>query len=311
MSDDSTNILVLGDAIVDSYLDAQSVGISDEAPVAVLDWQQLTRCLGGCLNVAASLSALGCRVECVSLVGDDEAGEFVRQSCAELDYTGVFVSDGRPTIEKTRLMGDAVFLARWDVERTEPISSELRDEILAHIEARLPELNAVVVSDYAKGLINSHLARRLVELCDEQGVALIVDSKPVHLAAFAGAHLIKPNEREAVESVRLLGVDSEALDVGSAGSALAGWLKSPVLVTRGAGGMDLYDAQGSLSGHVDACKVEAVCSVSGAGDVVLATMACGLACGQDPLEAARQAARLTAVAIQRPGTCRIFKGDRP
>lgn len=301
------DMLVIGDAMVDAYLRTQPVGVSDEAPVAVLDYVAVQRTLGGMMNVAASCAACG-GVRVIGLIGEDEAGEFLREEAERLGMEAHWFSDGRPTIEKMRVLAgeQEAMLARIDVEMAQAVDEALARAMLDEVRRALPRCGAVLVSDYAKGTVTPEVARGLLAEAAEHGVPVIVDAKPQTMEWFRGAALFTPNEREARAFAALHGIECGSID--DLGAALARALDAAVLITRGAEGMTLFDRDGSPLAHCDAGAVKAV-STSGAGDVVVAAVGHAMGRGQTLVEAARFAATCAAKAVSRAGTCRIEADD--
>ncbi len=301
------DILLVGDAMVDAYLRTEPVGISDEAPVAVLDWVGVERTLGGMMNVAASCAACG-GTRIIGLVGDDDAGRFLREETERLGIEARWIEDGRCTIEKMRVLaGDQpAMLARLDVEDTTPVDERTSAEALNAAREQMTRCGAMVVSDYRKGLITAELARELLDAAAAAGLPVIVDAKPGSMGWFKGATVLTPNEREARQFARENDLDFGSVD--ELGRALATALDAAVLITRGADGMTLFDRSGGRLEHFDAGGQRPL-STSGAGDVVVAAIAAGLARGAGLVDAARSASQAAARAVAREGTCRIEPGD--
>lgn len=279
----SHSVLILGDAMIDEYLAASPVGISDEAPVAVLDWIRTRRTLGGMLNVAASLHALGMDVTAVALVGHDEAGQFAREECGRLGIRTQFFDDGRPTVLKTRVQSGADFLARIDTEQTHPMSRELRIQVQAFLAQAIPSASMVILSDYAKGFCTPELLGDLIQTSRRSGIALLVDGKPEMLAASRGAAWIKPNRYEALQLARRLNLSSlpEAPSVSQwrcFAAEASDALGLSVLLTLDADGMILHHEPTSRTHQISAA-LGSNSTFTGAGDVVLASLAHALLSG--------------------------------
>ncbi len=204
-------ILIVGDAMVDSYITTKPVGISDEAAVMVLDWVDNQRCLGGMLNVAASLKAIGLAVHTIGLRGEDDAGEFLVEETAQLGLQSEWIIDGRPTIEKARVVAGigspSDYLARIDTERKDPLIAGDEQQLIHMLENAIKSgVDAVVFSDYAKGLISDKVAQTAISFASSQSIPVIVDAKPTTYARYQGATLIKPNIYEAIKGAQRLGI---------------------------------------------------------------------------------------------------------
>lgn len=301
------DMLVIGDAMVDAYLHTTPAGVSDEAPVAVLDYVAVRRTPGGMMNVAASCAVCGA-VRVIGLIGDDESGNFLRTEAARLGIETHWFSDGRPTIEKMRVLAgeQEAMLARVDVEATEAVDEALTRAMLDQVERALPHCGTILVSDYAKGLVTADLAGGLLAAAREHGVPVIVDAKPQTMEWFRGATLFTPNEREAREFAAQHGFECSGID--DLGATLANALDAAVLITRSAEGMTLFDRGGSRLMHFEGGAARAA-STSGAGDVVVAAVGHALGRGQTLVEAVQFAGRCAARAVGRAGTCRLEPGD--
>lgn len=301
------DMLVIGDAMVDAYLRTEPVGVSDEAPVAVLDYVEVQRTLGGMMNVAASCAACG-GVRVIGLIGDDEGGAFLRAESERLGMETHWFSDGRPTIEKMRVLAGEheAMLARVDVEITDPVDETVARAMVDEVRRALPQCGAVLVSDYAKGALTATLARDVLTAAAQRGVPVIVDAKPQTMEWFRGAALFTPNEREARQFAARCGDECGGID--DLGAAVAKRLDAAVLITRGAGGMTLFDRSGTRLVHCDALVKQAV-STSGAGDVVVAAVGHALGAGRSLVDAVEFASACAARAVSREGTCRIEAGD--
>ena len=301
------DMLVIGDAMVDAYLRTQPVGVSDEAPVAVLDYVGVQRTLGGMMNVAASCAACG-GVRIIGLVGEDEAGEFLREQAERLGMEAHWFTDGRPTIEKMRVLAgeQEAMLARIDVEMAQAVDGPFAAQILTAATQAVAHCGVVLVSDYAKGTLSADLARGLLAEAAERAVPVIVDAKPETMKWYRGAALFTPNEREARQYAALRGFECGGID--DLGASLAQALDAAVLITRGAAGMTLIDRDGSRLAHCEAIADRAV-STSGAGDVVVAAVGHALGAGRSLTEAVEFAAACAAKSVSRAGTCRIEADD--
>jgi D-beta-D-heptose 7-phosphate kinase/D-beta-D-heptose 1-phosphate adenosyltransferase len=148
-------VLVLGDIMLDQFIWGSVRRISPEAPVPVVQVESETSMLGGAANVLHNLIALGGRASLGGLVGDDEAGRQVAELLDQLEVApdGVVVCDDRPTTVKTRVVAHSQQVVRVDRESKRPVARKDMDRLLRYVDAQLKEVDAVVVSDYAKGEI--------------------------------------------------------------------------------------------------------------------------------------------------------------
>jgi rfaE bifunctional protein kinase chain/domain len=284
------SILVVGDLMIDEWIWGTVSRISPEAPVPVVAVTDHSFTLGGAGNVANNLRSLGARVEFVGTVGEDAFAQDVRRMFAEqsVDVAGVFGVGDRPTTRKTRVVAHNQQVVRADWELAAPLRAEDRARIAAHVRARAPHVDAVILSDYAKGL-----------LCDEIVEAaracplVLADPKPQNLALFTGVTCVAPNVHEAAGASGVAIVDDASLE--RAGAELLRRLQCRyVVITRGEHGMSLFGAQGERFTIPSVART--VFDVSGAGDTVIAVLSLALAAGA-PIERAMQLANFAAGAV--------------
>ena len=301
-----TSIMVIGDMIADSYLEGRISRISREAPVLVLEHAGETIVPGGAANVVHNCSTLQGQVYAVGLIGDDFAGkELGRILAARGVYTaGLIMDDNRPTITKTRIMagGQATVrqqVVRIDRESKEPITAAVAAQALTYVEQCLPQVQAVILSDYGSGCITPAIRDFVIQWCRQQDLPCIVDSR-YDILAFQGATIIKQNEAEIAAA---LGYEKlEQGDIEQAGFALLKRLDArALLLTRGAQGMNLFESNQVMT-HIPVANVSEVYDVSGAGDTVVAVMALALSAGVPLTEAARLANIAAGVVVRKFGT---------
>jgi len=319
--------IIIGDAMVDTYLDCQPVGISDEAPVTVLDWRKTTRTFGGMLNTAKSLRTLGFDTHAFGIVNEnDEAGAFIDKQCKIQRIHQHWVSDHRPTTEKTRIGVNldkhaSEHIARIDVEHDNPldegIHAQLHNSLESILNAEHKEKTVVIISDYMKGTINKQLANWLVKNCNDNKIPILVDAKPKTLDWYAGANLLTPNEKEARAYLLWKGVptsDHSTNQLQNLAATLTNELHSNIILTVAEKGVYLAvhkknEHQPISVRHFEANTETPVLSTSGAGDVFIAMMALSVTRGESWEQGISQAQNMVASAISRRGTCAIEAGD--
>ena len=281
----SPKVLVVGDFMLDVYTYGDALRISPEAPVPVLKITRTEHSCGGAGSVAADLGVLGAAVVCVGIIGDDKNGETLKQMLAGAgsDVTGLLTVTEKPTISKQRLIGLAQHrhqqqLFRLDEECTEPLSEQCCNELLEAYKDKLQQADVVCLQDYNKGLLSSSLCGQMIELATQANKKVIVDpSLGGDYSKYAGATLITPNRQEASEAVEfeIKTVD----DAAKAADELVAKLKlEAVVITLDKEGAYLKAEQQS---EVVPTRVRNVYDVTGAGDMVLATLAITLAAGCD------------------------------
>ena len=278
-------VLVAGDFMLDEYLWGKVSRVSPEAPVAVVEVERETRTLGGAGNVVNNLVALGAQVEVLGLVGDDNPGRLMTQEMVRLGVAvdGLFTDQGRRTSRKTRVIGASQQVVRIDRETRTPAPPAFEAAARKFLHARLPGFHALVLSDYAKGVLTPGLLQELIALGRSRGLPVVVDPKGADYSLYAGATLITPNRKEAELAVGYSLARRE--DLERAGVTLRESLALDyLLITLGAEGMLLFaGGQPALSLPT---RAREVFDVSGAGDTVAALMALGLAQWGDPVLAA-------------------------
>jgi len=276
-------VFVLGDALLDVYIDGTVDRISPEAPVPVVHERGVQEVLGGAANVAANIAQLGGTATLGARVGDDHDGERIRALATGhgIRIDAVFTDGGVPTARKTRVRAGYQQLVRIDREETEPVSRQTADALLARLDVFLDGDGgrAVVLADYAKGVLSNEMLRAVVQRCRAARVPIIADPKSDDLRRYAGATVLKPNRAEAV---RAAGPGADHHPEALAATVLAASGAENVVLSLSADG--LIAAGAALAAPLRLCAhVRQVADVSGAGDTMVALLAAGAAVGL-PLE---------------------------
>jgi rfaE bifunctional protein kinase chain/domain len=283
-------VLVVGDVMLDEWIWGTVSRISPEAPVPVVAVSNHSFTLGGAGNVANNLRALEARVSIACTVGNDAFALEIRRLLEdeEIETAGVFSVDDRPTTRKTRIVAHNQQVVRADWEAVAPLDGVVRARIAAFVRERAARSDAVIFSDYAKGL----LAREIVEAAFSCPI-VVVDPKPVNLTLFDGVTCIAPNVHEAAYATGIEIRDEATLD--EAGARMLERMRCKyVVITRGEHGMSLFGADGT---RLDVPSVaRTVYDVSGAGDTAVAVLALALA-ARTPIERAVQLANFAAGAV--------------
>ncbi len=294
-------ILVIGDVMLDRYLWGKVGRISPEAPVPIVRICEKSEVLGGGGNVAANLSSLGSSVSVIGFRGNDEKGKKLSALFHEKNIDEyLLIDESRPTITKTRVMSQGQQLIRLDEEEKQSFNPDLQDHLFTKITEMLPHCQAVVLSDYGKGMFTSEkLTQHIITLCRQQNVHVLVDPKGKDWERYQGATCITPNSAE-LELVLdgPLGRDDKSIIAASRKiHDMYGleWL----LVTRGSKGMCLTGSGEPILINANASEVF---DVSGAGDTVIATLAAGLGGGLEFHEATELANLAAGVVVGKLGT---------
>lgn len=297
-----TSVAVIGDIVLDCFEDGEVRRISPEAPVPVFLHGKTHYTAGGCGNTAANLAALGCKVTCLSVVGDDEDADYLEQLLINAGVQPSLVRlAGVPTIKKTRYLSGPNHILRSDVERAPQAYAE--GDMTGELEKLLPEIDILVISDYAKGAVLN--SKSLIDRAKKANIRVIVDPKGANFSRYAGAYFITPNLKE-FEEVAGHAIDEADLEARALEMAKTHNVEN-VLVTRGALGMSLVD-QGGNATHIPAKQVE-VFDVVGAGDTVVACLAGALAAGAKPKLAVELANQAGSIAVSRHATVTVSALD--
>ncbi len=233
---------VVGDLMLDRYLWGTATRLSPEAAVPVVDFVEESECLGGAGNVAANLAALGAQVMLYGVLGEDEAAATLRKGLAALRLSdeGVVTDSSRVTTVKTRVIARHQQVVRVDREKRAPLGEQAEARLVRRIKASLRSLDALVVSDYDKGVVTDGLAERVLSECHRLGVPAFVKPKTSRLFSYRGATAILCNAKEAGFFVTRALADDEAVE--QAGRALlAHFGCSAVVITRGEKGMSVFE----------------------------------------------------------------------
>ncbi len=265
-----SKILVYGDVMLDQYWFGDTERISPEAPIPVVHVQGKRQCVGGAGNVALGAQALGATVRLFGLCGDDEAGddlEKLLQQSAVASHL-CHLADN-PTTVKLRVMSHNQQLLRIDFEKKTSTDNELIQEVISHLD----NAQVLIISDYAKGVVGDVSA--LIATAKQHGVAVLVDPKNMDFSVYKGATLITPNRKEFEAVVGVCHTNEERIK--KARDLLEQFSFESILVTLGKEGMLFVQRIGEPL-HLPAHKQE-VFDVTGAGDTVIATLACAIAAG--------------------------------
>jgi D-beta-D-heptose 7-phosphate kinase/D-beta-D-heptose 1-phosphate adenosyltransferase len=315
---------VVGDFMLDRYVWGAATRLSPEAAVPVVDFASETACLGGAGNVAANLAALGARVTPFGVTGIDEPAHSLRAALAALGMSDqcVLSDPKRLTTMKTRVIARHQQVVRVDREQRSPLPRPLEQSLIRRIKAALPRLDALVVSDYDKGVITDALADRVLDECRRRAVPALVKPKTSRLFAYRGAAAIVCNKKEAGFFVtRELAGEKSIEEAGRA--LLAHFGCAAVVITLGEKGMTLFEEASPRPLHVPATSFEVnyarvglpgvdggatgrqVFDVTGAGDTVLAVLALAVAAGAPLADAVVLANLAAGVVVGKLGTATV------
>jgi D-beta-D-heptose 7-phosphate kinase/D-beta-D-heptose 1-phosphate adenosyltransferase len=301
-------ILVVGDVMLDHYIWGDATRISPEAPVPVIDISRDTWSGGGAANVALNIAGLGAHATVFGYIGGDEHGARLRAILDEKRVESIASPGTATTIVKTRVLVQHQQLCRLD--RESPPSSYAVDPVRAAslLAKAIKASDAVVLSDYAKGLLTDGLVERVTKLARASGKFVALDPKPRHRLAFSGLDLITPNKREALQ---LAGIDAEPGVPFPAAAVCARlhelYATKSVVITLGEDGM-LLGSAGRVVKKIPTAARE-IYDVSGAGDTALAALVLALASGSGLEEAAHFANAAAGVVVAKLGTATVSPSE--
>ena len=294
-------IVVWGDLMLDRYLWGRVDRISPEAPVPVVEIERETVSLCGAGNVAANLRALGAEAVRVGAVGADADGDVLVRALEErgVDVGGVMRDPGRPTTVKTRVMAHAQQVVRTDREGRAPFDGETGAALTSRLADAVGRADGLVVSDYGKGVIAAAGIQTALAAAFRRGIHVSVDPKESHIDDYRGVSILTPNQHEAGAVMgRRVTDDASLKEVGW--GLLQRVDSKAVLITRGPGGMSLFE-QGGRYTHLPTVARE-VFDVTGAGDTVVSVVALALSAGADFPSACHLANHAAGVVIREIGT---------
>jgi D-beta-D-heptose 7-phosphate kinase/D-beta-D-heptose 1-phosphate adenosyltransferase len=301
-------VLVLGDVMLDRYVEGEVRRISPEAPIQILRARARRAVPGGAGNVAFNIAALGASALLVSVVGaDDAGGDLERALAAAGDIKVRLIRDpARPTTVKTRFTSGGHHLLRLDEEETGPIGAATETAVLAAFAEALAEADVVVLSDYTKGLLTDTVLTQAIALARAAGRPLIADPKRADFTAYRGATVLTPNAAEASRAtgVRIVD-DATAAEAGA--RALEHAAAEAMLITRSEKGLTLV-RRGQAPLHVPT-QAREVADVSGAGDTLTAAFALMLATGADLPAAAAIGNIAAGIVVGKHGTGAVSQAE--
>lgn len=297
-------VLVVGDVMLDEYIEGTAERISPEAPIPVLLQKSVRHVLGGAGNVAANVASLGGSVTLVGVVATDARGKILASLAREKGIVTKFITDGsRPTTTKIRFVSGHHQVVRIDIEESHPLpkGSEAR---LIRLISSLPQHDIVIVSDYAKGVVTKNVMAALKKRFGAKNI--IADMKPSNVHIYRGILAITPNVKEAAG---MTGIHAHTDALASrVAREIARARGVSVVLTRGEHGITVYGREDKAPVHMRA-HVHTVRDVTGAGDTLIAVFALAYASGAPFGEAARLANMAAGIVVGVGGTHALTRED--
>lgn len=298
------SVLVIGDVMLDRYFWGTVSRISPEAPVPVVKLEKVTVSAGGAANVAANIASLGAKPILVGIIGDDEGGRELPKVLEKNNVSGenLICFANRPTTTKTRIVAHHQHVVRIDDEDSKALSDEQSREVWEKIGKILPEIEIVVLSDYAKGCLTEIVIENVIETAKKFGKRVLVDPKGKNYQKYNGANLLTPNRLEAAAATGTEIFDEDSII--AAGEKLLENVKlDAALITLGEDGMMLFE-RNKKAKHFHSLARD-VYDVTGAGDTVIAALSIALGAGADFSLAAQIANTAAGIAVEQVGTTAV------
>lgn len=295
-------ILVVGDLMIDHYLWGSCERISPEAPVQVVDIAKETTVLGGAGNVINNLNALGASVSVSSVIGRDDNGRELVSMLENIgvDTSNIITQESRKTSKKSRVIAVSQQILRYDKESKDEIEDSSVDAIINSLSDTIGDFDSVILSDYGKGVLTDELCKKIINLCNDKNVKVLVDPKGSDFSKYRGAYLLTPNKKEAI-----LATNIEIKDDASLKEALLK-LKNECdldisLITLSEDGIATYDDEVKVFPTV----AKEVFDVTGAGDTVIASIAFAMSAGKSIEETAAFSNLAAGVVVGKIGSATV------
>jgi D-beta-D-heptose 7-phosphate kinase/D-beta-D-heptose 1-phosphate adenosyltransferase len=292
-------ILVIGDLMIDHYLWGSCERISPEAPVQVVNIDNESTSLGGAGNVVNNLTALGAKVDVISVVGECLVSEELKELLINIDVDTQYLitQKNRITSKKSRIIASQQQVIRYDREITDDINAKSQLAIIESFKKIVNNYDVILLSDYGKGLLTFELTQSLISIANEKNKKLLVDPKGLDYSKYNGAFLLTPNKKEAAEATSSVINDHKSLS--KAIQSLQEQCNLEIsLITLSEQGVAIFDHE--LRIHPTAA-IE-VYDVTGAGDTILASLGFALACNIEIDEAVKFANLASGVVIGKIGS---------
>lgn len=310
---ENVSVAVIGDVMLDAFVYGTVNRQSPEAPVPVLLTDHETVMPGGAANAAANLGNLNVKTKLVGVAGDDATARilaYALRGCG-VNIDGIVTDPARPTAIKTRYIGQAGHLLRVDAEKTGDVSNAIAQKIITAAKAAMDGAQAVILSDYAKGVLRADVIRAVIDHAAQNNIPVIVDPKGNDYSRYKGAFAVTPNRKELGE-ITGLPVTSDDDVVAAARALMQQAGVQNIVAKRSEAGVSIIPAHGSPV-HIPATATD-VRDVSGAGDTVVAVLTAAIGAGRTLEDAARFANEAAGLAVAKPGTSTLntdeFKGGK-
>ncbi len=296
---EKTNILVIGDLMIDHYLWGKCERISPEAPVQIVNIDKESSVLGGAGNVINNLRALGSNVDVISVIGNDMAAKELQFLLNDIDVNSnmLIIEEKRKTSKKSRLIASQQQILRYDNESIEDISPNSEEKIIDILDKNILNYDAVILSDYGKGVLTNSLTQKIISLSNKNNIKVFVDPKGKDYSKYKNAYTLTPNKKEAIEATNINIKNDESLE--KAIKQLKETCNLTVsLITLSENGIAIFDDNLRIKPTV----AREVYDVTGAGDTVIASITFAIANNLDIDDAIKFANLAAGVVVGKIGS---------
>lgn len=304
------SVLCIGDLMLDRFVNGSINRISPEAPIPVLGIEHETRMLGGAGNVVANLASLGVKPRICSIVGNDHEGDEVRKMLGQIsvDTDNVLTVSDRPTSVKTRFIAQGQQMLRTDYEKKHALDDVTTKRLLDCIRTALPKVQAIILSDYGKGILHPDMLSRIISMARDASKPIIVDPKGSDYTIYRGASVVTPNRDELEKASNNMPTKTDEEVEKAARHVLKTTGIEAMIATRSADGLSIIDRSLDTIHHLKTQALD-IYDVSGAGDTVVATIAGALGAGAALDDAARLANIAGGIVVGKVGTATIRRAE--
>ena len=304
------NILVIGDVILDKFYYGKVTRFTPDAPVPIIKTEKILNSPGGAGNVANNIASLGANATVIGFTGTDYHYHDIKQSLEKMDINALLIQTQNPTITKANIIGENADgetqkMFRLDTECTDYEETDYK-QLISTIEENISTADAVIISDYQKGVCTTEVCKMIIHTCKENNIPVLVDPKGKDWRKYTGATLIKPNLKElSVISDKAITESPE--DVVNFGKKVRSTYNlSHLVVSQSSQGVLCISENGHFNLAASATDVK---DVIGAGDAMIATLGCCLAIQMNIREAAEIANHSSGIVVEKVGTVPIRKTD--
>ncbi|MDR0952681.1 MAG: D-glycero-beta-D-manno-heptose-7-phosphate kinase [Elusimicrobiota bacterium] len=305
------NIVVIGDVMLDHFINGGVSRISPEAPVPVVNVDNERFVAGGAGNVAVNLAVLGAKPVLISVIGHDVKGGVLKHF---LDKQGVnttlmVADENRPTTQKIRIVAERQQVVRVDRESRDKVSQATAKLCMQNFKKSLKNAKAVVMSDYGKGMLSDHNIEEIIKCCRSRKIPVCVDPKIDNFLKYKNITCMTPNTKEAWEGMGLPPKKDEAAIIDLGKKILKTLNADSILITRSAEGMSLFEKAPKTKITTIHATAKEVYDVTGAGDTVISVLTLALASKATLKDAAFIANEAAGLVVAKLGTATVSREE--